>query len=99
MTGMRAYHFRPAKRLCSAFPSGYPGQRLESIVLEDIYALTLNERRHEVGRQATHSVIRSEVIDLLLPARTPEVLADELDGVEGVREEAAVMAQACTACR
>ena len=48
----------------------------------------------EIHQAATHSVVRPEVVDLLLPARAPEILANELDRIEGIREEATIVAQA-----
>ena len=38
-------------------------------------------------------MIRSEVIDLLLPARAPKILAYKLDGVKGVGEKPSIMTQ------
>lgn len=47
-----------------------------------------------VGEDVDAAVVGLEVVDLLLEDEHPEVLADELDGVEGVVEAGAVAREA-----
>jgi hypothetical protein len=59
------HQFRPLGRVRTTLPRGETSDGLEKIVLEHVYS----------------SVVRTQVINLLVPAYGPEILAYELDRV------------------
>lgn len=43
-----------------------------------------------------YSVVRTEVIDLFIPAGIPKVFADKFDSIEGIGEESSIVAEPAT---
>lgn len=89
------YHFGPPQRLRSPFPARNPREGFERIVLKDINSLPRGKIvGHEKGQHASYPMIRSQIIDLLFPACTPKIFAYELDSIEGIGEQTAIVTQA-----
>jgi len=54
--------------------------------------LSITIRRRMVGEN-THPMIRAHIVDLLIPAGSPDIFADELDDVQSVSEHWSIFAQ------
>jgi hypothetical protein len=78
------HQFGSLKSIGPTIPRGDPRYWLEGIVLENVHALTatsMSDSNTDDIKSSAHSVVCTQIIDLLLPTGGPDVFADKFDSI------------------